>query len=213
METSNEATNKTIALAYNKLAADYTKFVQNSLKTLPLDRAILQAFTDLTLGTGTNLVGDMGCGPGHITAHLNNLGLETFGVDISTTLIEHATQNYPKLQFFVESMTNLKQPDNTFGGIVCWYSLIHLPPENMYDCLLKFYNKIKPGGYLLLAFFEAEQQNVSPFDHAVTTAYKWPINQLVKIAKTVNFQETARLTRQPLPEERFPRGHLILQKN
>ncbi|WP_435827740.1 class I SAM-dependent methyltransferase [Nonomuraea dietziae] len=41
----------------------------------------------------------MGCGPGRVTAHLVELGVSSFGIDLSPAMIELARRAYPDLRF------------------------------------------------------------------------------------------------------------------
>ena len=60
---------------------------------------------------------DLGCGPGYVTARLNALGVETFGVDLSEAMVTLARQSYPEHRFDHGSMTALNLPDGALGGI------------------------------------------------------------------------------------------------
>ncbi|MGW0595203.1 class I SAM-dependent methyltransferase, partial [Streptosporangium sp. NPDC002607] len=68
-----------------------------------MDRAILGAFAEVVNAGGDGQVADLGCGPGHITAYLDGLGLAVVGVDASPAMIELARQAYPGLRFDVGS--------------------------------------------------------------------------------------------------------------
>lgn len=67
--------------SYDAVAALYAELVTDMLGTRPLERAMLAAFAELAGGRGP--VADLGCGPGHLTAHLRSLGLDVFGLDLS----------------------------------------------------------------------------------------------------------------------------------
>jgi hypothetical protein len=69
-----------------------------------------------------------------------------------------------------------------------------------------------PEGHLLLGFFESEGGPVAAFDHKVTTAYRWPIDDLAALAREAGFAELGRMLREPLEDERFRRGHLLLRR-
>jgi SAM-dependent methyltransferase len=212
MGTASESYLSTAAKAYDSIASDYVAFVEEGLSSRPFDRSVLTAFAGLVRQAGAGPVADLGCGPGYIAGHLRDLGHEVFGVDLSASLIEHARQLYPDLRFSVGSMAALHAADGTLGGIVSWYSLIHTPPTEIPVYLAEFHRLLEPGGYLLLAFFESEGGPVVPFDHAVTTAYRWPIDSLAEMAGAVGFSEVGRMIRKPLDGERFERGHLIFRK-
>ena len=59
---------------------------------------------DTDVGGGP--VADVGCGPGHVTAHLRDSGLDAFGIDLSPVMIDVARREHPGLRFEVGSMTD-----------------------------------------------------------------------------------------------------------
>ncbi|MTD54247.1 methyltransferase domain-containing protein [Amycolatopsis sp. RM579] len=198
--------------AYDDIAPEYIEFIGDGLASLPFDHSVLAAFAGLVRQDGSGLVGDLGCGPGYIARHLRDLGIDVFGVDLSTRFIEHARSRYPDIEFSLGSIAALDTADNTLGGIVSWYSIIHAPPAEVPGYLAEFHRVLALGGYLLLAFFESEGGPVAPYDHRVTTAYRWPIDGLMEVARAAGFAEVGRMLRRPLEGERFQRGHLILRK-
>ncbi len=199
--------------AYDAVAVLYAELFRDAYDNLPLDRALLAAFAELARGTAdAGPVAELGCGPGWVTAHLRDLGLEVFGVDLSPVMIQLAREAYPDLRFEVGSMDALDLADGELGGIVSWYSVIHVPPGEVPSYLAEFRRVLAPGGHLLLAFFESEGGPVAPFDHKVTTAYRWPIDALAELAGEAGFFEVGRMLREPLEGERFRRGHLLLRK-
>ncbi|WP_031055801.1 class I SAM-dependent DNA methyltransferase [Streptomyces ochraceiscleroticus] len=196
--------------AYDAMAVLYAELARNSLDALPLDRAVLAAFADLAR-TSAGHVAELGCGPGYLTAHLRDLGLDVFGVDLSPVMIDLAREAYPDLRFEVGSMDALDLPDGKLNGIVSWYSVIHAPPQDVPSYLAEFRRVLAPGGHLLLGFFESEGEPVTAFDHKVTTAYRWPIDELAGLAGEAGFIEVGRMLREPGEDERFRRGHLLMR--
>ncbi|MGW3469037.1 class I SAM-dependent DNA methyltransferase [Saccharopolyspora sp. NPDC000995] len=197
--------------AYDAVAVRYTEYVRNELDGLALDRAVLAAFAELARNTGAGHVAELGCGSGRVTAHLRDLGLDVFGIDLSPVMIDLARKTYPDLRFDVGSMDALDLPDDKLDGIVSWYSVIHAPPQDLPSYITEFQRVLAPGGHLLLAFFEAEDGPVTAFDHKVTTAYRWPIDDLAGLASEAGFTETGRMLRQPRENERHRRGHLLMR--
>lgn len=212
VDATSESYLSTTAKAYDAIASDYVAFVKDGLTSLPFDHSVLTAFAGLVRQAGAGPVADLGCGPGYIAGHLRDLGLDVFGVDLSASLIEHARRLYPDLRFSVGSMASLHAADGTLGGIVSWYSLIHTPAAEVPVYLAEFHRTLEPGGHLLLAFFESEGEPVVSFDHAVTTAYRWPIDSLAEMAGEAGFREVGRMMRKPLDGERFEQGRLIFRK-
>lgn len=199
----------TTAHAYDAVAVQYAEFVRTGLDDFPLDRGMFAAFAECTPSTGP--VADVGCGPGYVAAHLRERGLDVFGVDLSPAMIEIARERYPHLRFEVGSMDALAVPDGSLGGVVSEYSLIHVPPHEVPSYLAEFRRVVARGGTLLLAFFEAEGGPVTPFDHKVVTAYRWPIDDLAALAADAGFDEIGRMLREPHADERFRRGRLLLR--
>ena len=205
----------TTRTAYDAVAVRYAELFENYLADLPLDRALIAAFAELVRAADAGPVADLGCGPGYVTAHLGGLGLNAFGVDLSPTMIELAREAYPDLRFEVGSMTALDIGDEALGGVLAWYSTIHTPPEELPAVLTEFHRVLAPGGHLLLAFFQADDDAevlAQPFDHKVTTGYRWSLGGAAELLRKAGFTESARLSREPNEDERFPRGHLLVRK-
>ena len=200
------------AAAYDAVAARYTDFVRDELDHLPMDRALLAAFAESVQAAGGGPVAELGCGSGRITAHLQSLGLNVFGVDVSPTMIEVARSEYPGLRFEVGSMDALDLADGELAGIVSWYSVIHAAPEDLPAYFAEFSRTLALGGYLLVAFFESGGGPVAAFDHKVAPAFLWPIDDLTKQAREAQFAEVGRMLREPRDQERFCRGHLLLRR-
>ncbi|MER7348235.1 methyltransferase domain-containing protein [Streptomyces aurantiacus] len=212
--TQPDAHLATTANAYDAMAVLYAEFARNAFDDLPLDRAVLAAFAELarTTDAAPGPVAELGCGPGQTTAHLRDLGLDVFGVDLSPVMIDLAREAYPDLRFEVGSMDALDLADGALRGVVSWYSVIHTPPRELPPYFAEFGRIVEPGGLLLLAFFESEGEPVTAFDHKVVTAYRWPIDDLAELAVDAGFTEVGRMLREPGEGERFRRGHLLMRK-
>ncbi|MFD5881809.1 MULTISPECIES: class I SAM-dependent DNA methyltransferase [Streptomyces] len=196
--------------AYDAVVALYADLARSWLDGVPLDRSVIAAFADLARAGG-GPVAELGCGPGYVTAHLRDLGLDVFGVDLSPGMVDFARAAHPGPRFRIGSMDALDLADGALGGIVSWYSVIHAPPAELPAYFAEFRRVLAPGGTLLLAFFEAEGGPVTAFDHKVTTAYRWPVDDLAELAREAGFTEIGRMLREPGSEERFRRGHLLMR--
>jgi ubiquinone/menaquinone biosynthesis C-methylase UbiE len=58
----------------------------------------------------------------------------------------------PTMQFQQADMTALPVPDETWTGVVAFYSLIHVPRDRVVATLREFRRVLRPRGLLLLAF-------------------------------------------------------------
>ncbi|MFI5801801.1 class I SAM-dependent methyltransferase [Streptomyces sp. NPDC051561] len=214
--------------AYDAIAVTYAGLDRTDLVSPSLDHSMIAAFADFvrdtpapaapatctstsSLAPAPALVAELGCGPGPVTAHLRDLGIDVYGVDLSPVMIDLAREAYPDLRFEVGDMCALELADSTLTGVVSWYSVIHTPPEELPAYFAEFRRVLAPGGHLLLAFFESDGDPVTPFDHKVTTAYRWPIDALARMAIDAGLTEVGRMLREPTEGERFRRGHLLMR--
>ncbi|MEV4510355.1 class I SAM-dependent methyltransferase [Dactylosporangium sp. NPDC049525] len=136
--------------SYDTVAESYSDFVRDALAGLPYLRAGLALFADLVGGDGP--VVDVGCGPGHVTAHLRGLGVDVFGVDLSPAMIDLARREHPGIRFEVGSMTDLDLPDASVAGLLAFWSLIHVPDGEVPKVFDGFRRVLRPGAPLLIGF-------------------------------------------------------------
>lgn len=146
--------------SYDTVADSYESLVRDSIAELPYLRSALGLFAESVLASGGGPVADVGCGPGHVTAHLHELGVEAFGVDLSPGMIEVARRNHPSLRFGVGSMTDLDLPAESVAGVVAWQSLIHIPDDQVPKVFGHFHRALRPGGPLQLLFHVGDGSRV-----------------------------------------------------
>ncbi|TNC28916.1 class I SAM-dependent methyltransferase [Amycolatopsis alkalitolerans] len=198
--------------AYDAVAPLYAELFSNVLETLPLERALLATFAELVRASNTGPVADIGCGPGHVTAHLHSLGLTAFGVDLSSEMVTLARQAHPDLRFDEGSMTALDLADGVLGGILAFFSTIHTPPRHLPAVFTEFERVLAPGGHVLLGFLTGDDPLPREVDHKVTLAYQWSPDSLADLLCQAGFSEIARMQREPYENERFRQAHLLVRK-
>ncbi|MCG5440377.1 class I SAM-dependent DNA methyltransferase [Micromonospora foliorum] len=143
--------------SYDTVAVSYARLVRDLLAEAPHERAALASFAELLRGVGGGPVADVGCGTGRITAHLHTLGVDAFGIDLSPGMIDVARRDHPELRFEVGSMTDLDLADGSVAGLVAWYSLIHIPDDQIHAVFAHFRRVVRPGGPLLLGFHVGDE--------------------------------------------------------
>ncbi|MGK4581563.1 class I SAM-dependent DNA methyltransferase [Kitasatospora sp. HPMI-4] len=204
----------TTQAAYDAIAAVYAERFRDELERQPLDRAMLSSFAEVMQAAGIGPVADLGCGPGRVTAYLDSLGLDVFGVDLSPSMVELARQEHPGLRFEVGSIAALGQADGALGGVLARYSIIHTPPERVPEVFAEFHRVLAPGGHLLLAVQVSDEPliPVQEFDHKVSLAYRWSPDRLAELLRAAGLVEVARLLREPNEGERFQQAYLLARK-
>ncbi|RKR87588.1 methyltransferase family protein [Micromonospora pisi] len=146
--------------SYDTVAVSYADQLRDALTGLPYLRAALALFADLVRDAGDGPVADVGCGPGHVTAHLHTLGIDAFGIDLSPAMIEVARREHPGLRFEVGSMTDLDLADASVAGLLAFWSLIHVPDEVVPRVLGHFRRVLRPGAPLLLGFHVGDESRL-----------------------------------------------------
>jgi SAM-dependent methyltransferase len=142
--------------AYDTVAVSYADLLRDALADEPFQRGILALFAELVRAQENGAVADVGCGPGRITAYLHGLGLDAFGVDLSPAMIEVARRDHPGLRFEVGSMTRLDLADDCLTGLLAWFSLIHVPDDEVPAVLAEFRRVLRPDGVVLLGFYAGD---------------------------------------------------------
>lgn len=132
---------------------------------------------------------DLGCGPGHWTAHLAAQGHHVLGIDPVPAFIDHARTAHPGVEYRLGDVFDPGIEESSCAGALAWYSLIHLPPERMQEALASIGRVLRPGGTLLFGFFEGPR--VERFEHAITAAHFWPVAELERLLRDVGFTVSA----------------------
>jgi SAM-dependent methyltransferase len=139
-----------IGKSYDAVAADYATEFRDELSKKPFDRKMLDWLVEKVGSTGA--ICDIGCGPGHVANYLETQGAQTFGLDLSVEMVKQARLLNPHIRFDQANMLKLDTIENdSLGGIVAFYSLIHLPRGSVIDALMEFKRVLRNTGALLVA--------------------------------------------------------------
>jgi SAM-dependent methyltransferase len=175
--------------AYSRRAAEYVEVVGKIEHAAMQDREYLLAWARGVEG----LIIDAGCGPGQWTNYLQHKGIDIEGIDPVATFVDGAKKRYPSARYRVGRAEDLGVHDGSLGGVLAWFSLIHTAPNLIDEPLAEFARCIKPGGSLLIGFFDGAQREA--FEHAVTTAYYWSVDALTEHVARAGFVMTDARTR------------------
>lgn len=147
-------TREELSRGYDALAEIYAKEYCNELDRKPFDRERLERFARM-VPSGLPLC-DLGCGPGHLAAHLKSLGAEVLGIDLSPGMIAEAKRRYPPIDYRVGDMLQLELSNESLGGIAAFYSIIHIERDLLDRATAEMHRVIVPGGLAALAFHRGQ---------------------------------------------------------
>ncbi|MEU9505251.1 class I SAM-dependent methyltransferase [Micromonospora sp. NPDC048170] len=202
--------------SYDAVAADYAAQFQDEPVGQPWDRAVLTGFADLVRAAGNGPVADVGCGPGRVTGYLHGLGLDAFGLDLSPRMVEIARRSHPHLRFEVGAMPDPGLPDASLGGIVAWYSTIHVPDELLPATFAGFRRALLPGGHLVMAFQVGDEplHRTEAFGYPVSlSAWRRRPDRVAELLADAGLEVRVRLVREPETylgrQEPTPQAYLL----
>src|SRR5262249_19952702 len=137
--------------SYDRLAAEYARRIYAELQHKPFDRQMLDSLIAKVNHLGP--ICDMGCGPGQIARYLHDHGANVIGIDLSTEMVKQARMLNPGITFTQGNMLDLSGvADSTWGGIAGFYSIIHIPRDDVQRALAEFKRVLIANGVLLLTF-------------------------------------------------------------
>jgi SAM-dependent methyltransferase len=144
------SSNDSLRIAYDLACEAYARKFIHELDYKPFDRELLQEFAAL-VGRQRPVL-DLGCGPGHTTAHLTTLGLAATGIDLSPRMIKTATTTFPQSHFEVGDFCALRFDSSSIAGVLAFYCIVHLTADGLVRALAEMFRVLSAGGVLLLSF-------------------------------------------------------------
>lgn len=201
--------------SYDAIAAEHADVVSEGLEDQPLDRALLAVFAELVRAGGNGLVADVGCGAGRVTTLLSGLGLDAFGIDLSPGMVALARRSHPQLRFDVGSMLALDLQAAALGGLLAYYSIIHIPWDRRPEVFAEFHRVLAPGGVLMLVFqIGGERRQPGEFRGTPisVTWYRQRPDDVANLLREAGFEVWATAERQRESKEKTEQGYLLARK-
>ncbi len=204
-----------IKASYNSVATKYTDAFFNELDHKPLDRHLLEEFTSKV--RYDSKICDLGCGPGHISRFLKDRDKDVFGIDLSNEMLNIAKVKNPDIDYKIGNMMDLELQDNSLGGVVSFYSIVHCTINEVEGVFKEVWRVLEKDGLLFLSFHSGTQilHVDSLFDEKVNLDYMFfDTEEIVGILKRVGFRIMEAVTRLPYEDYEYAskRGYIICQK-
>ncbi len=200
-----DRTGDDVRASYDRVAHEYARHFSDELEHKPLDRQLLDRFAEEVRGLGT--VCDLGCGPGHVAHYLHERGVPIVGVDLSAVMVEEARRLNPGIEFRRGDLRALEIGDGACGGIVAFYSIIHVPRPEVRVAFGEMWRVLRSGGLLLLAFHIGDEtlhrdewwgEPVSVDFHFFRTEV------MVALLRAAGFEVVEVVQREPYPDVEYP---------
>jgi SAM-dependent methyltransferase len=136
--------------SYDVVASKYEVRFLDELRDKPRDRELLTAFAESV----SDPVLDVGCGPGQVGAFLRERGRRVFGLDLSSQMALLANGRLDGA--LVGDMRSLPLAPGLLGGLVAFYSVIHLRRSELNGVIEGFHRVLRPGGRVLFSAHEGQ---------------------------------------------------------
>ena len=112
-------------------------------------------------------------------------------------------------------MLDLDLPDSSLGGLLAYYSIIHVPWERRSDVLTEFHRVLAPGGQLLLVFqIGSEKRHLDEiFGKTIDCDwYRQQPDDLVELLRAAGFTVGSTTVREAKDSESLPQGFIMAAK-
>jgi SAM-dependent methyltransferase len=184
--------------SYDAVARKYEARFLDELNDKPRDRELLTAFADSV----RDPVVEVGSGPGQIGAFVRQHGRRVFGLDRSAQMARLAKHRLNGA--LVADMRSLPLASERLGGLVAFYSLIHLQRHELATALREFHRVLQPGGRVLFSAHEGqgELEHDEFLDEPVPiVATLFELDELVDATEAAGLRVTLAERRIPYPSE------------
>ncbi len=93
-------------------------------------------------------------------AHLGRQGLAVVGVDLSAGMLRAARELHPGVAVAQGDLRALPLRDGAFDAAVLWYSIIHLPADDLPTVAAEVRRILRPGAPVVLGFHAGDGEVV-----------------------------------------------------
>ncbi|MFC7431958.1 MULTISPECIES: class I SAM-dependent methyltransferase [unclassified Agrococcus] len=200
--------------AYDAVALAYDRLLPSLDAEHPRDLAMLSAFADAAADAGGDVV-DVGCGTGRVARWLGARDLRVHGVDPSEGMLCIARAAQPGARWSRGTATEVPVADACAGGVLAWYSLIHVPDAALDAAAAELARVVRPGGVVLVAAQSGSGMRTIASAYgtdATLTAWAHDAAALASALEGAGLDVVARLERGPEGRERMPQASVLARR-
>ena len=139
-----------LGASYDRAAGRYEEHFWDELEAKPWDRQRLSAFAAQV----ADPVVEFGCGPGQVGAYVRAAGRQVIGLDLSGEMVRRAAAHLDAAA--VADLRHLPLAAESAGGLLAFYSVIHIRRTELEATFCEFRRVLKAGGRVLLSAHEGE---------------------------------------------------------
>ncbi len=143
-----------VAAGYDRIGDAYAR---DSLRTRVEERERYTRLLFDHLPPGARVL-DLGCGSGVPTTRCLAERFAVTGVEISPEQVRRARANVPHVPFVQADMTALQLPPASLDAVAAFYSIIHVPREELPRLFRSIHGWLVPGGVFVGALGAHDEQ-------------------------------------------------------
>jgi SAM-dependent methyltransferase len=195
--------------SYDRVASKYEARFLDELDRKPRDRQLLAAFA----ASVANPVVEIGCGPGQVGAFVREHGRAVAGIDLSAAMATLAATRLDGAA--MADMRMLPIATGSCGGVLAFYSLIHLRRAELVGALCEVCRVLRRGGHVLIAAHEGEGEfHADEFldERVPFAATLWRLGELTDACEQAGLDVVDSLRRAAYPDERTVRLYVRAER-
>jgi ubiquinone/menaquinone biosynthesis C-methylase UbiE len=133
-----------VGRGYDRIAEIYEQW---NLGTASAKSRYLEVFED-RVARGSEVL-DLGCGTGAQVTRVLARHHRVVGVDVSPRSVAIARSRIDDVEFVVADIASVAFAEQSFDGVVAFFSLIHVPRERDAAVLASIWSWLRPGGWFV----------------------------------------------------------------
>ena len=155
---------------------------------------------------------DVGCGSETIAAQLALDDGRLIGIDLSEEMIGLARKKHPQHAFYVMNAQSLRFPDDSIGGAVAYFSLIHLSEIQLGRVLVELNRVLGPKAPLLMTLYgEQSTSETTPSNQPKLSIHSYHEERVQEIIGALDCFTEINVTRRAPHEIEPPYEHLFIE--